>query len=310
MNFKKTNSIIKNVIIFLFIFLLSYFSVFAEINIELTSSNTWITLEDEFELEVKIISDFDFEWGEIKIVWLDSFYQTAQKNFSQFTNINWETKQIQTIQIWFYPNKIWNFIIWPAIIWEWENEIKSNTIKIKVSDFISKKLENNEENIDLSSVWNENNLEEKNEEELKDIEKFNYSIYDFNYVFLIVLLLLILLYIYNKKDISNFISKDDNKPKIDFEKIIITKLKNLKKESNITQKNLFFEELNLIFREYFKYIWIKDSHIKTFEELFKDIENKNILSLFKESYYNEFNSLKEDSKKRIKLIDDFIKEIK
>lgn len=297
---------LKKTFLVILIFVFTILQVFSEVSIELVSSDSEISLEDSFEIEIKLNSDYDFTWGEVKIMWLENFYKTSQKNYSQITSINWETKQIQTLKLWFYPNEVWDFVIWPASIWEWTWAIVSNTIKIKVTDKIKEdEISSKTENIN-------NNLEKINKLELKDIKNFKYSIFDFNFIFVLIILFLVLLYFYlknlNNKDSSNF-KLNNNNLVINSKEDLIVKLKKLKRLRNKLNKNEFYEKLNIIFRDYFDFLWLKWSKTKTFDELSKNIKNENILSIFKESYYNEFNSKEDSIENREKIINEFIKQI-
>jgi len=317
MIFKRNSFSIIKIITFLIIFVIFKGWVFAETSLELTISESELTLEDSFELEIKINSDFDFKWWEIEIIWLDSFYKISQKNYSQITNINWKTKQIQTINLWFYPNKVWDFIIWPANIKDWESIIESNTVSVKINNKpLSKSIideDEKKEKIQSNSNNNDENTDnEKNifNEELKDIRNLKYSIFDFNFIFLVVIL--VWLYLYIKFWIKNNLKQNDllnNQNKIINIETIIFDLKKLKRQRNKLIKNEFYKKLNLIFRKYFHFIWIVDSYSKTYKELSSKINNKEILSLFKQSYYTEFDSSDDNSENREKIIEIFIKQI-
>jgi len=73
----------------------------------------------------------------------------------------------------------------------------------------------------------------------------------------------------------------------------------------------FYSDFNNIMREFFALLWYKNTEKMTLREISKLwIENKNILSIFKESYTKEFDDKKDMLEQRKKMIDDFIQELK
>ncbi len=306
--------IIKKIIFLIIIFTYFLFLnkiVFAESSLELIISDNEITLEDTFELDVKITADSSLGNSEILINWLNDFYKVSQKNYSSFTSINWKIENTQTIELSFYPNEVWEFEIGPAIIWEWTGAITSNIVKIKV---ISPKSSVKEEEI-KNDTEDENNKELKpsvDNGNLKDIKDFEWSLGIFNYLYTIFIIILVILWYFiykyfkiNKKTQEKLIVK----PEITKEDYI-KKLKDLLNKIDKLEKSEFYEQLNFILRDYFDFIWIVDAKNKTFKEIAQNDIDLKLLKLFQKSYYNEFNLHKDTLSFRKDLIDDILKNIK
>jgi len=296
------------VAIFILIFFFWLSSVFAETQIILKSSDTQINIDESLNIELQIILDWELKGWNIAILWLNEFKQLGTKNGSSYSNINWKISNMQTITISLAPYSTGSFIVWPAVIWSGTGEIKSNTIEVEVLDI--KKEES-------SIIWKSNeednwSLDEKEEENIKN----EWIIYDyhilwkFNYYFIFIIFLLIIISLY-------FVDKYNNKPKkivkkeivfdLNLEKEkLIKKLDKLKKNHEKYQKPEFYSKLNIIFRQYFKLLWIKDSETLTLKEIKSLKLDNKLVNLFEKSYLKEFNEQIDIIDERDDLIDDLI----
>lgn len=111
-----------------------------------------------------------------------------------------------------------------------------------------------------------------------------FDIYWFNYLFLVVFILLLLLYFYLRSD-KNI--KNDT----------ITSILDYKYDG------LTYKKIDLIFREYFEYIWVNNAFSKTLVELKKEDINKSIISLFEKNYKMQFSSEKQNKKQNEHILD-------
>lgn len=110
----------------------------------------------------------------------------------------------------------------------------------------------------------------------------------------------------NKK---NYIRKNIKEK---YEYIIIDKLLKLELKIDKSEKNIFYMELNKLFRDYLWYISSKHFLKMTLKEiklellLSKETANKNIITLFEKSYNEEFEEWKNTLNKKKKILNNFI----
>ena len=135
----------------------------------------------------------------------------------------------------------------------------------------------------------------------------------FYQLLIISLLLGLLLYntlIVKKKQEKKAIKKTEKKIIKKSKNSIIKKLEKLSKSDEKINKSEFYEQLNKTFREYFDFLWYKDTDLLTLKEIkLLDIDKK-LISLFEKSYLNEFNDKKDTQTLRKKIISDLVKIIK
>lgn len=138
---------------------------------------------------------------------------------------------------------------------------------------------------------------------------------EFMYYQVFIVLLLILLYFYNarinnknqKITLSEECRIKNYNVKYEF---LIKNLKKLLKSAESLNKSEFYEKLNKFFREYFDLLWISNTDTMTLKEI-KNLDlDKDLILLFEESYFNEFNDKKDTITWRKNLISKFIKFIK
>ncbi|QFR39079.1 hypothetical protein A9Q91_02485 [Candidatus Gracilibacteria bacterium 28_42_T64] len=89
--------------------------------------------------------------------------------------------------------------------------------------------------------------------------------------------------------------------------IIYKKLQVLKKESHVISKDIFYKEVNDIFREYFVLLGVSGAFQSTLKELEKSGLPNELLVLFKRCYYQEFSLSLNSMNDREDIIEDFIK---
>ncbi|MFK7780639.1 MAG: hypothetical protein QM490_05925 [Candidatus Gracilibacteria bacterium] len=163
----------------------------------------------------------------------------------------------------------------------------------------------------ITGVFSELSLKD----DIKPIQDSYNIFYEFMYYQVFIIILLILLYFYNikiskKKETIKNIEKNEIKNFKITKNLLIKNIKKLLKSVEILNKTEFYEKLNKFFREYFDLTGIKNTDTMTLKEIKKLDLNKNLILLFEQSYFNEFNDKKDTVKGREKLIINFIKIIK
>ena len=294
-------------IFFKWILLLCFlFSVcFARSKLDISTDKDIYFLDDIINLRIDLDSDKILSFNLKNIVWIENFDILHKSSSSSFQIVNWEKKSNVSFIFSLLPKDVWNFSLWPVFLKNWNNELESNVIKIKV--------EKKEKSI-------KNLIDSKNNENLEDIHDietvrffwFNDFILYFVLLFFFFILFFFILNKYFKK------IESENKASLQKENFydknllnIISRLKKLKESSSILEKKDFYEKLNLIFRDYFKFSWIKLAENMSLNELYNyasQIVNWKVvwLDIFKKSYFYEFNNNKDNLEDRKKIIDDFI----
>lgn len=184
-------------------------------NINIDKKN--IDINETINLNISIKTDiwWNIEISEIK--WLDNFdiiwQSQSQSSSTQVEIINWksETKTFisHILELTLRPKSKWDFEIWPASIKNWNNEIVTNSIKVKVSwDKIFIQPNQNINNIQNITPKNNDNYNE-----IK-IKKEDYTPY---FLVLIMIILSFIIYYIIKK--NNELIEENKVPeeKVDFE---------------------------------------------------------------------------------------------
>ncbi len=303
----------KKLLIIIFSIFLRFNTVFAELNLILSSDKT----NYAFDEVVKISLDLNTEsWWNIpsaKILWLESFSVLSQSSQTSLVYINWESQFKNTINLTLRPNSIWEFVIWPASIESWSGSIDSNTITINVNHLNNvnseENLDNDLLNTDFKSIDNNNS-----QDDIYWVKWWlEFANNYFIYLFYILLIVVFFFYYFLNKYFS--FKEVKTKPKSDIiiweDKLIFKELKILQRKANDINKNEFYGNLNILFRRYLNYLWVHDSHKLSLKEVFELATNidKNFLNLFKKSYLIEFWWEEESDKTREILLKDFIKEL-
>lgn len=117
--------------------------------------------------------------------------------------------------------------------------------------------------------------------------------------FIIVLFLIlhffVLYYFYKfrpKQKVKKIVKKLPKELQKWLSEIILNKLKKIKIDSD---REKFFIEFNAILREYFNKTWIENASNKNLSELEKEKINRDVLEVFRESYFMIFNKKLEDN---------------
>ena len=156
-------------VILLFFSLQNVFAITARIVIE----NKSVDIGDFVKLRLELESN---KWWEIKIweiKWLDKFelvWQAQSQSSSVNTIIvNWETKAetktVHYLDLTLKPKEKWEFILWPAKIIDWTEQLQTNEVKINIT---WDKLFINNNHL---PVWNNQNNKKTYENKDIDISK-------------------------------------------------------------------------------------------------------------------------------------------
>ena len=269
-------------------------------NIELSSDATQVQIWESFDIVIDVYPE---EWEEVSIdtiTWIEDFRFLGQSRSQRFVNINGDTQSQTQLYLTLIAQKQWVFTLWPVIAIASGNELSSNTIEIEVIDMNSV---GNTQNIDASEVSSD----------ILDIFDTSDRKISFNYLPFIIAWFFIVFFILIKKLMKK--PKPETvsvpEPEISQNDRLISELKSLKRKSSKLEKTDFYSDFNNIMREFFALLWYKNTEKMTLREISKLwIENKNILSIFKESYTKEFDDKKDMLEQRKKMIDDFIQELK
>lgn len=278
---------IKKIIQILLLILLFISPAFADINISLKVSKENISLDDTFSLDVIIKSDNEEGW-EISVTWMENFQIISSWQKQNIQSINGVQTSVFSLFYSLMPKSEGSFVIWPAIIKTWTWEIKSNLVNIVVSW---------NQNTNPSPV-KQNNIDNNKQENInKDIYWVKRTLIFWNsnfiyYFFLLLLFISIFYFALNKYLWPEDGKKEIKKVEVSEKTLITIELRKLDKNSESYSKADFYRELNIIFRRYFKYLWLKSADNLSLNEieLNSSLLNKTLLSLFKESYFLEFSS--------------------
>jgi len=148
------------------IFLLFPFSTFASTWTISVSKNP-VDANSDFELIIKIQWESREFWF-INFTWIDDFDIVSKRQSSSVRIINWKIASSLSLFLKLSPRKSWEFILWPILITDWENQFKTNLIKVKIT--WEKFFVNQPRPISIQNKIKKPK-EKKEEVEFKEIEK-------------------------------------------------------------------------------------------------------------------------------------------
>ena len=287
---------LKKIIWIIVLYLIFTLPVFAETKVTIEVDNSQVSLWDTIFLDLKIETNSWWSLEVISFEWLDEFHQSGTSQSQNYINKNGEISISFTIRYILSSKNIWNFTLWPAIISLWDLEYTSNILEVGVGNWIKPNLQHEDENLQ-EFHW------------LRESER-NY-IYIPIWILFFILVFYFILSEYLKKNINNTKNViNTNSDRIDHVKSFIIKLEELKSKTPFLSKDIFYKDINDIFRKYFVSLWVSDAFHLTYKELEKTKISQELLSLFKECYYFEFSTNWDEEEWKKRLIDNFIKILK
>lgn len=270
-------------------------SVFADVDLKMSIPENEIEVNSTFQVEIEILNDSDNELLLKSFDWTD-YYQHLWTSHSQQVSINNDIVNKKELMVFsFVPEKTWEFILWPVVFTDWENDFQSNTGSIVIK--------NTEEN--LINIENSETLEDNMYFDFKIFITILYIIFWILFIWLFYFILM--KYFNNKVNQEIKINKNlekEEKNNFWIEKKIINTLNNFNKEEEIED---FYKKIQLLSRSYFEAKWLDFAFQKTFEEIEKSIENNELKNIFKEVYYGEFKNKVPSLKEQNDIIERFLK---
>lgn len=296
---------IKNIFkSFLFIWLFFAFisNIFAfDANLQLDKKQT--DINDYIKLRLEISSQ---EWWEIwvtDIAWLENFeiisQSQSQSSETSMVIVDWKTqKKISTthnLDLVLKAKTKWDFEIWPATLKKDDQEIKTNTVDIKVS-WENLFVNNNHLNINTSS-WNSNTnqnnikkVQDKSIEKFDDVKKEEFNNKKEIFVFILILFLVwtwFYLTLINKTKTLKNTEKKEEEQEIDFDKV--------QKEIIYPEVNEddFINKITIVFKQKLQEKYkIQKVENKTFDEILSEIKEdkdkiQNIVSIINKAKYSD-----------------------
>lgn len=287
----------KKIIKILLIFLLPFFVfqtanyVFAtswETEIKLQLQEKSVTINDTFNLNFSVNLESWNDIWEVKVEWIDKFYNLWQSSAFSFQSINWESKSIYNMTIKLKPTQTGKFIIWPVSLKNGDKILKSDTVEIEV-------------------LWPASKLSKTEDKELtiNDINDINWpkNTGNFNYWFIIIFFALLFLigfyyllrYYNNLKQQKQKDYKEKENENISKNKYFLDKLNLIQKNSDSYNKSEFFSLLNDFLREFLEFKWLIWARNMTFKELERNKKHidSDLFEIIKDTYFEEFK--KEDN---------------
>ncbi len=334
----------KKIILFIFLQIICISQIFA-LDIEINTQKKQYDLNENILVNIEISSEENWNISIENIDWIDNFTQYGSSQKQETTIINGEVNTKSYVELILRAKQEWVYNIWPIEIRNNEETIESNQVEITVwesqnlknidknneKENISEDNKNLEENnISENNLEKNNNLQEvtsqntqkweNNSDEKKLLENFieskkleiNYKKFSYYSIwailFFILFYLFIIKYLENKpkKEIQKIIVEKPEFSQDDFKNQLVNKLAQLENKSEWLSKNDFYAQLNLIFREYFEFLWIQNCYIKSYWDFKKDAIEQKLFWMFEKSYFEEFSATQDSQVQRKQMIMNFM----
>lgn len=264
--------------IFLTLWIMLYSVSFAWIDAKLDIWKEKYNIDDtiKLQLEIDTTENWDFSLKDIK--WLENFWVIAKSQSSSFINMNWNSKNQISFTYSLKANKAWDYEIGPAIIINWTDEIKTNTVKVSITwekVFInnSKPTNNNIWNkIDkeISFNWDNNSIWKSL------IQIILIPVLIFISIFISIFILIwYLIYYFTKKSLEKTQKNKENNLEIDISSI-----------KNIIYPELwdinFEEKIENIFKNYLEKKYNISTTKKSYKEIIDELKYSQDLEIIKQ----------------------------
>lgn len=329
----------KKIILFIFLQIICISQIFA-LDIEINTQKKQYDLNENILVNIEISSEENWNISIENIAWIDNFSQYGSSQSQEIININGKISTKNYAELILRAKQEWIYNIWPIEIRNNEETIESNQVEITVWE--TENLQNIDEYNEKENISEENkNLEENNSEknnisqevtsqntekwennadEKKILENFieskkleiNYKKFSYYSIWVILFFILFYLFIIKylenkpKKEIKKIIVEKPEFSQDDFKKQLVNKLSDLENKSEWLSKNDFYTQLNLIFREYFEFLWIQNCYIKSYWDFKKDAIEQKLFWMFEKSYFEEFSATQDSQVQRKQMIMNFM----
>ena len=256
------------------------------VNINLSVDKSQSDINNPITLKLEINNDKSENIKSIWIQWVkDNFDIVWQQNFQSSSSsimiINWKqeikTNIVQTLILSLKAKKAWTYTLWPAIVKIWNQEYKSNTVKVKITgtrimiwnsqnSIQQLQQQNNKSGPSIQTTNNQtNNTQIQNKNKPIQAEKLSE-----NHNNLIVFIIWILLLIWTWITMYVLKNNDNQENNTIWENDSFTE-NNIETVSNIETENK--SETPLSFLENYG---IEKPETKTYSEIMQEIKEKNI----------------------------------
>jgi len=243
-----------------------------------------VDINDTFNLKFSVNLGSWNNIDEIKVDWIDKFYNLWQSSSFGFQSINWVSKSIYNMTINLKPTQIGKFIIWPVSLKNGNSILKSDTVKIEVIWWAKSKISQNEDK----------------ELTLEDINDINWpkDTVIFSFWFLVIFFVILffigfyylLIYYNNLKTEVLEESKLIESKKISKNQYFLEKLESIAWKSDLYNKSEFYSLINDLLREFLEYKWLVFARNMTLKELEKNkkLIDVELFDIIKSTYFEEF----------------------
>jgi len=284
--------------------------VYAETNVEISSSKNEVNVWESFELHIQISTDSQ-QPIQIQSIWgIDVFKISGTRSSDNIQIINGKVSSTKNINYVLESTQKGDFILWPITL-SWEDwETISKTLQIHIWEIPPI----------INSIEQTTVKEEKNMNDIHSVKYLKMIWNDFLYVPILIFLFWFWVYFILNKFFWKYLHQLNQiwEPKQIIKKekteiqLLISQLQKLWRKIDTIEKWIFYTELNYLFRKYFEInniIWAQKLTLEEIKKLTKE-ENTEVLQMFEESYFLEFSHKITRIETRKKMLQTFLDYIK
>ncbi len=288
----------KKIVFFLLLFV--PFFTFADSQVEIHwPTQTYVS--DDFDVQATLKSSENLDISSIDIGWKENFQLQGTSSQTQIQIINGKSQSQLLYTFSFVPVREGEFTLWPVTIKTSQRELKSNSLRVQV--WIS--------SWKASSKHNDDTL--PNDIFPPQSPKFPFTqLFFFGWIFIFIVLFYLFLskYLFTPVDTQKESNSIEPTKPVDLEERYRNYFHELLKNSERYNKNLFYHTMNELLRKYFEDKWLDSAQTLTFDEIkntpFFRKNLSSFLSLFSQSYREEFIDGEDSFEAREKFISDIL----
>ena len=247
---------------------------FAWIDAKLDIWKEKYNIDDTIKLNLEVDASENWNFNLKNINWLDNFEIVWTSQSSSFININWKSKNQISFTYSLNAKKAWDYEIGPAIIINWTDEIKTNTVKVSIT--WEKVFINNSKPIN-NNIWNKIDKEISFNWYNNSIWKSLIQIILIPVLIFISIFILIwyLIYYFTKKSLEKTQKNKENNLEIDISSI-----------KNIIYPELwdinFEEKIENIFKNYLEKKYNISTTNKSYKEIIDELKYAQDVEIIKQ----------------------------